>query len=178
MHIPTYPTLSIHPRQLHDLLNQNTTDLSFEKSFCGVTSTVPSPSPLLLRDGTSIHPSSHFLFHYSSNIVYQNYYSLTMAIFQQQQRTSLFYLVVCFVVAIVAASSSSLRGQDDTLRERVTNPTIRDDIRGKTLKELGVVASITTTTAKTTEQKQQQQGRRKTQDQLTFNYFSVRKINA
>jgi len=101
-----------------------------------------------------------------------------MAIFQQQQRTSLFYLVVCFVVAIVAASSSSLRGQDDTLRERVTNPTIRDDIRGKTLKELGVVASITTTTAKTTEQKQQQQGRRKTQDQLTFNYFSVRKINA
>ena len=54
------------------------------------------------------------------------------------------------------------------LQKRATNPTIRDDIRGKTLKELGVVASTTTT-----EQQQQQQGRRNTQEQLTFNYFSV-----
>jgi hypothetical protein len=92
-----------------------------------------------------------------------------MAFVQQQKRASLFYLVFCLVLAIVAAS---LRGQDDTLRERVTNPTIRDDIRGKTLKELGVVAS-TTTTAETTEQ--QQQGRRNTQEQLTFKYFSVSK---
>jgi hypothetical protein len=116
-----------------------------------------------------------FSFIIDSNIAIPEFI-LTMAIFQQQQqqRASFFYLVVCFVVAIVAASSSSLRGQDDTLRERVTNPTIRDDIRGKTLKELGVAASTTTTTAKTTEQ----QGRRKTQDQLTFNYLSVRKINA
>ena len=91
-----------------------------------------------------------------------------MAFVQQQQRASLFYLVFCLILAIVAAN---LRGQDDTLRERATNPTIRDDIRGKTLKELGVVASTTTTT---TEQKQQQQqGRRNTQEQLTFNYFSV-----
>jgi hypothetical protein len=88
---------------------------------------------------------------------------------QQQQRASLFYLVFCLVLAIVAAS---LRGQDDTLRERVTNPTIRDDIRGKTLKELGVVASTTTATI---EQQHQQQGRRNTQEQLTFNYFSVSK---
>ena len=85
---------------------------------------------------------------------------------QQQQRASLFYLVFCLILAIVAAN---LRGQSDTLRERVKNPTIRDDIRGKTLKELGVVAS---TTATTTEQKQQQ-GRRNTQERLTFNYFSV-----
>ena len=92
-----------------------------------------------------------------------------MAFIQQQQRASLFYLVFCLILAIVAAS---LRGQDDTLRERATNPTIRDDIRGKTLKELGVVESATTTTAKTTEQ---QQGRRNTQERLTFNYFSVSK---
>ena len=84
---------------------------------------------------------------------------------QQQQRASLLYLVFCLILAIVAAN---LRGQDDTLRERATNPTIRDDIRGKTLKELGVVASTTTE-----QQQQQQQGRRNTQEQLTFNYFSV-----
>ena len=87
--------------------------------------------------------------------------------FVQQQRASLFYLVFCLILAIVAAN---LRGQDDTLRERATNPTIRDDIRGKTLKELGVVASTTTTEQ---QQQQQQQGRRNTQEQLTFNYFSV-----
>ena len=90
-----------------------------------------------------------------------------MAFVQQQQRASLFYLVFCLILAIVAAN---LRGKDDTLRERVKNPTIRDDIRGKTLKELGVVASTTTTTE---QKRQQQQGRRKTQEQLTFNYFSV-----
>ena len=92
-----------------------------------------------------------------------------MAFVQQQQRASLFYLVFCLILAIVAAN---LRGQDDTLRERATNPTIRDDIRGKTLKELGVVAS-TTTTEQQQQQQQQQQGRRNTQEQLTFNYFSV-----
>jgi hypothetical protein len=91
-----------------------------------------------------------------------------MAFVQQQQRASLFYLVFCLILAIVAAN---LRGQDDTLRERATNPTIRDDIRGKTLKELGVVASTTTTEQQ--QQQQQQQGRRNTQEQLTFNYFSV-----
>ena len=89
-----------------------------------------------------------------------------MAFVQQQQRASLFYLVFCLILAIVAAN---LRGQDDTLRERATNPTIRDDIRGKTLKELGVAASTTTTE----QQQQQQQGRRNTQEQLTFNYFWV-----
>ena len=83
-----------------------------------------------------------------------------MAFVQQQQRASLFYLVFYLILAIVAAN---LRGQDDTLRKRATNPTIRDDIRGKTLKELGVVVSTT----------EQQQGRRNTQEQLTFNYFSV-----
>jgi uncharacterized membrane protein YraQ (UPF0718 family) len=117
-----------------------------------------------------VHNTTHntfriFFFADYLNIRFDSITSFTMAFVQQQQRASLFYLVFCLILAIVAAN---LRGQDDTLRERATNPTIRDDIRGKTLKELGVVASTTTT-----EQQQQQQGRRNTQEQLTFNYFSV-----
>jgi len=103
-----------------------------------------------------------------------------MAFLQQQQRASLFYLVLCLILAIVAAN---LRGQDDTLRERATNPTIRDDIRGKTLKELGVVSTsttttkaATTTTSTTLEQVKahaQSQDRRRTQQKVTLNYFAI-----
>jgi len=87
-----------------------------------------------------------------------------------------------------SSSSSTLRGQqqDDsnssknkTLKERAMNPFIRDDIRGKTLRELGVVTKSTTTTkAATTTLEQakahaQSQDRRRTQQKVTLNYFAI-----
>jgi len=100
-------------------------------------------------------------------------------------------LVVSAVDATSTSSSSStLRGQqqDDsnssnnkTLKERAMNPFIRDDIRGKTLSELGVVTksttttkAATTTTSTTLEQaKSQSQDRRRTQQKVKLNYFAI-----
>jgi len=125
----------------------------------------------------------------------------TMAIVQQQQQrqhASLFHITFCYLVVAVlllclssssfvsvvdAASTSTLRGQQDgnssskTLKERATNPIIRDDIRGKTLKELGVVTTTTKTTTTLPSEpeyySQSQQGRRKTQQKVTLSYFSI-----
>jgi hypothetical protein len=83
------------------------------------------------------------------------------------------FSILCCLILIVGYGNAKLRGigaSFEVLRERATNPVIREDIRGKTLRELGVtekpkLSSKITYVA------------RRTEGAPTHNYFAVSKIH-
>jgi hypothetical protein len=78
-------------------------------------------------------------------------------------------ILLCLILAF-AFGNAKLRGigsNFDALKERATNPIIREDIRGKTLRDLGVAEPQSSLSGKTTNTA------RRTEDATTFNYFAV-----
>lgn len=80
---------------------------------------------------------------------------------------TLFLFCILGLLSVDAKKSPArLRGKHfDALEERVRNPIIDENVRGKTLKELGIEQSIG--------QNNGQQRRRKTQEQDAMKFFSV-----
>lgn len=82
------------------------------------------------------------------------------------------YILCCLILAS-GYGNAKLRGigaNFEALRERATNPFIREDIRGKTLQELGVVEPQSKLPGKTTNVA------RRTEGSPTYSYFAVSKI--
>ena len=80
--------------------------------------------------------------------------------------------IVCCLILAVGYGNAKLRGigaNFEDLRERATNPFIPEDIRGKTLRELGVVETQPKLSGKNTNVA------RRTEGAPTYNYFAVSK---
>jgi hypothetical protein len=78
--------------------------------------------------------------------------------------------ILCCLILAVNYGNAKLRGigaSFEVLRARATNPVIREDIRGKTLKELGVTETQPKLSAEITNVA------RRTKDTPTHNYFAV-----